>query len=94
MAHILLVDDEKVARSLYSDFLAGAGHEVVAVGSAQEAKDAIVKTRFALVVTDLILPQSDGLALLQHVKTTQPDVEVIVITALDKVEPAVRAGSK
>jgi diguanylate cyclase (GGDEF)-like protein len=91
MAQILLVDDEKVARSLYSDFLAGAGHDVTAVGSAQDAKDALARTRFALVVTDLILPQSDGLALLQHVKSTQPDVEVVVITALDKVEPAVRA---
>jgi len=91
MANILLVDDEKVARSLYSDFLAGAGHEVTAVGSAQEAKDALAQSKFALLVTDLILPQSDGMALLQHVKSTQPDVEVLVITALDKVEPAVRA---
>jgi two-component system, cell cycle response regulator len=91
MAQILLVDDEKVARSLYSDFLAGAGHEVTAVGSAQEAKDALTKTRYALLVTDLILPHIDGMHLLQHVKSTQPDVEVVVITALDKVEPAVRA---
>ncbi|MDP1824685.1 MAG: diguanylate cyclase [Archangium sp.] len=91
MAQILLVDDEKVARSLYSDFLAGAGHEVTAVGSVAEAKEALAKTRFALLVTDLILPQSDGMALLQYVRSTQPDVEVLVITALDKVEPAVRA---
>jgi len=91
MAQILLVDDEKVARSLYSDFLAGAGHEVTAVGSVAEAKEAMAKTRFAMLVTDLILPQSDGIALLQYVRSTQPDVEVLVITALDKVEPAVRA---
>ena len=91
MAQILLVDDEKVARSLYSDFLAGAGHEVTAVGSIAEAKEALAKTRFAMLVTDLILPQSDGIALLQYVRSTQPDVEVLVITALDKVEPAVRA---
>ena len=91
MAQILLVDDEKVARSLYSDFLAGAGHEVTAVGSAAEAKEALAKTKFALMVTDLILPQIDGIALLQFVRSTQPDVEVLVITALDKVEPAVRA---
>ena len=91
MAQILLVDDEKVARSLYSDFLAGAGHEVTAVGSSDEAKEALAKTKFALLVTDLILPQSDGIALLQFVRATQPDVEVLVITALDKVEPAVRA---
>jgi two-component system, cell cycle response regulator len=91
VAQILLVDDEKVARSLYSDFLAGAGHEVTAVGSAAEAKEALTKTRFALLVTDLILPHSDGISLLQYVRNTQPDVEVLVITALDKVEPAVRA---
>jgi diguanylate cyclase (GGDEF)-like protein len=91
MAQILLVDDEKVARSLYSDFLAGAGHEVTAVGSIAEAKEALSKKRYALLVTDLILPQSDGIALLQYVRSTQPDVEVLVITALDKVEPAVRA---
>ncbi len=91
MAQILLVDDEKVARSLYSDFLAGAGHEVTAVSSAAEAREALDRARFALLVTDLILPRSDGMELLQHVKSNQPDVEVIVITALDKVEPAVRA---
>ncbi len=91
MAQILLVDDEKVARSLYSDFLAGAGHEVTAVGSAAEAREALGKRRFALLVTDLILPRGDGLDLLSYTKSTQPDVEVLVITALDKVEPAVRA---
>jgi diguanylate cyclase (GGDEF)-like protein len=91
MAQILLVDDEKVARSLYSDFLAGAGHDVTAVGSAAEARAALQKERFDLLVTDLILPQSDGLELLQFARSTQPDVEVLVITALDKVEPAVRA---
>ncbi len=91
MAQILLVDDEKLARSLYSDFLAGAGHEVTAVGSIAEAKEAMATTRFAMLVTDLILPQSDGIALLQYVRSTHPDVEVLVITALDKVEPAVRA---
>ena len=91
MAQILLVDDEKVARSLYSDFLAGAGHDVTSVGSAAEAKEALAKTKFALLVTDLILPQSDGLTLLQFVRSAYPDTEVLVITALDKVEPAVRA---
>lgn len=91
MAHILLVDDEKVARALYGDFLTGASHEVTAVGSAAEAKEALAKEPYDLLVTDLLLPQTDGMELLQHVKTTHPGVEVLVITALDKVEPAVRA---
>jgi diguanylate cyclase (GGDEF)-like protein len=91
MAQILLVDDEKVARMIYSDFLTGAGHTVTAVGSADEAKAAMEASQFDAMVTDLILPHTDGMELLQHVKLTRPDVPVLVITALDKVEPAVRA---
>ena len=91
MAQVLLVDDEKVARMLYSDFLTGAGHAVHAVGNATEAIEALGKYPFDLVVTDLILPSSDGMELLQFVKATYPGIVVIVITALDKVDPAVRA---
>ena len=91
MALVLLVDDEKVARSLYSDFLIGAGHQVVAVGNSAEAREALGKQAFDLVVTDLILPAGDGMELLQYVKTHHPGIEVLVITALDKVDPAVRA---
>ncbi|MBL8951197.1 MAG: diguanylate cyclase [Myxococcaceae bacterium] len=91
MAQVLLVDDEKVARMLYSDFLTGAGHAVHAVANAAEAREALGKYTFDLVVTDLILPNGDGMELLQFVKATYPGVEVVVITALDKVDPAVRA---
>lgn len=91
MAQILLVDDEKVARTLYADFLTGAGHQVVSAASTADAHTALASQKFDLVVTDLIFPQSDGLELLQSVKSRYPGCEVLVITALDKVEPAVRA---
>src|SRR5438105_1213589 len=91
MAQVLLVDDEKVARTLYSDFLSGAGHAVHAVSDGAEAKEALSKQPFDLVVTDLILPLGDGMELLQFVKSHHPGTEVLVITALDKVDPAVRA---
>ncbi len=91
MAQILLVDDEKVARALYTDFLTGAGHSVTPVSSAAEAHKALDSQRFQVLVTDLILPQGDGLELFQSVKARCPEIESIVITALDKVEPAVRA---
>lgn len=91
MARILLVDDEKVARTLYGDFLSAAAHEVTTVASAAEAKEALTRASYDVLVTDLILPETDGMELLRHTKETHPDVEVIVITALDKVDPAVRA---
>ncbi len=91
MAEILLVDDEKLARTLASDYLIGAGHQVTAVESSKQAKELMEKQPFDLLVTDLLLPESDGMELLEHTKAKHPDLPVVVITALEKVEPAVRA---
>ncbi|XXF80738.1 diguanylate cyclase [Myxococcaceae bacterium GXIMD 01537] len=91
MARILLVDDEKVARTLYGDYLTAAGHTVAAVRRLSEAREALAADRYDAVVTDLILPEGDGMEMLRHVKERYPSIEVIVITALDKVDPAVRA---
>jgi two-component system cell cycle response regulator len=91
MARILLVDDEKVARALYGDYLAGGGHEVTAVNSANAAKESLAQMPYDAVVTDLILPDVDGMEVLRHTKEHYPGTEVLVITALDKVDPAVRA---
>ena len=91
MARILLVDDEKVARALYGDYLTGAGHAVSTVGGYEEAVAALDAEPFDAVVTDLILPRGDGMEVLQHVKERYPGIEVVVITGLDKVDPAVRA---
>lgn len=91
MAHILLVDDEKMARTLYGDYLNAAGHSVTAVSGLQEAQEALASAHFDAVVTDLILPGGDGMEVLRHTKERYPGIEVVVITGLDKVDPAVRA---
>lgn len=91
MARILLIDDEKMARALYGDYLKGDGHDVTALATLKEAKEALQGGRFDVVVTDLLLHDGDGMEALEHVKSTYPSTEVVVITALDKVDPAVRA---
>lgn len=91
MGRVLLVDDEKVARALYGDLLRESGHDVVAVSSIAEARQALEGEPFDAVVTDLLLPQGDGMEVLQLAKESSSSAEVIVITALDKVGPAVRA---
>ncbi|MCP3105392.1 diguanylate cyclase [Myxococcus sp. K15C18031901] len=91
MARILLVDDEKIARTLYGDYLTAVGHTVTAVATLQDARQALAMDRFDAVVTDLILPGGDGMEVLRSVREHHPGVEVVVITALDKVDPAVRA---
>jgi len=91
MSRVLLVDDEKVARAVYGDALVAAGHDVTAVASIAEAKEALGARGIDVVVTDLLLPGGDGMEILQRAKEIDGSIEVVVITALDKVGPAVRA---
>ncbi len=88
---ILIVDDDPIARQLYSDCLSSAGYEVEAVHDAQQACQILDRLHFDVVVTDLILPSEDGLAVLAEAKRRDPGIEVILITAVDRVDPAVRA---
>jgi two-component system cell cycle response regulator len=89
---VLLVDDERFARTVYSDYLRAAGYDVEVADGAESALAILAQRRFDVLLTDVILPGAkDGLELLDHAKQLDPNVGVIVITALDKVDPAVRA---
>jgi two-component system cell cycle response regulator len=90
-AAVLLVDDERFARTVYSDYLRVAGYEVQVADSADGALEALRHRHFDLLITDIILPGADGLELLGEAKRLDPNIEAIVITALDRVDPAVRA---
>jgi len=90
-AAVLLVDDERFARTVYSDYLLQAGYEVQVADTADAALAALRRRRFDLLITDIILPGADGLELLGEAKRLDPNIEAIVITALDRVDPAVRA---
>jgi diguanylate cyclase (GGDEF)-like protein len=89
---VLLVDDERFARTLYSDYLRAAGHDVEVADSSEAALVLLAYRRFDVLVTDVILPGAkDGLELLDASKQLDPNIGVVVITALDEVAPAVRA---
>lgn len=92
MSHaVLLVDDERFARTVYSDYLRGAGFDVEVAADAEAALAILQARRFDVLVSDVILPGSSGLDLLGAAKQLDPNLEVVMITALDKVDPAVRA---
>jgi diguanylate cyclase (GGDEF)-like protein len=93
MAHaVLLVDDERFARTVYSDYLRTAGYEVEVADGSEAALAILGQRRFDVLLTDVILPGSkDGLELLSLAKQQDPNIGVIVMTALDRVDPAVRA---
>ncbi len=92
MSHaVLLVDDERFARTVYSDYLRAAGFDVEVAADAEAALAILRARRFDVLVADVILPGSSGLDLLSAAKELDPNLEVVMMTALDKVDPAVRA---
>ncbi|MBW2690451.1 MAG: sigma-54-dependent Fis family transcriptional regulator [Deltaproteobacteria bacterium] len=88
---ILIVDDEDGMRRLLSRVLTREGYETVAVGSGAEALRLVANERFDLVVTDIKMPEMDGLELLAELKEYEPSLLVIVITAYGTIENAVQA---
>src|SRR4029453_7079576 len=87
----LVVDDEPDIRELLTITLERMGLGVAAVGSTGEARKLMGSERFDLVLTDMRLPDGNGLDLLQWIQTHRFGVPVAVITAHGNVEAAVRA---
>lgn len=77
---ILVADDEDSIRSLLEHFLKGAGHSVIAVSNAREACEAMTKQTFDLVITDVLMPDGDGLDLITELKKTQPRARILAMS--------------
>ncbi len=90
MSTILVVDDERGIRSLCSDVLGRAGHEVEAVDSAAGALAAIGRRRFDLVLCDINLPDQDGVSILPRLLAGEQPPAVLLITAYPSIDTAVR----
>jgi FixJ family two-component response regulator len=88
---ILVVDDEEGVRELLVRLLQSAGHRVRAVGSAREALAALHESPASLLITDVKLPDQDGIALLQQACELDHRMMGLVMTAYGTVDLAVQA---
>jgi two-component system response regulator AtoC len=91
MEQILVVDDDPGFRSLLETILRGEGYDVRAAGSVGEAIRAGAQTQFHLVITDLKLPDGDGLSVLRRWRENGSPAPFIVVTGFGSVPSAVAA---
>jgi len=91
MARILVVDDEPKLGQLLAESLELDGHEAVRVQGGREAVARLVPGRFDVVLTDLRMPEVDGLAVLRAARALPQAPEVILMTAYASAESAVAA---
>lgn len=83
MAKILLVDDHTVHLRMYSHTLRKHGHMVVVAGNGRDALSCLTENDIDLVITDLAMPEMDGLMLLKHLRADEryQALPVIMLTA-------------
>ncbi|PLX48091.1 MAG: Fis family transcriptional regulator [Desulfobulbaceae bacterium] len=88
---ILVIDDEEVALRNLSLVLRKEGYRVTAASSGKQALSCLDRQAFALVLTDLKMPQIDGMQVLRRVKSLYPKTEVIMITGFSSIDSAIEA---
>ncbi len=91
MRKILIVDDEENARIGLSKLLSQEGYQVSAVGNGHEALAYLGNEQVSLVITDINMPEMDGLSFLRELNREYPSTDVIMITAYGGVESYLEA---
>ena len=88
---VLVVDDDEGIRSFVAESLERDGHDVVTAADGKAALAAAREEPFDVVITDLRMPEVDGMTVVRTLRTEQPDVELVVLTAFGEVATAVEA---
>ncbi|MGE5894649.1 MAG: sigma-54-dependent transcriptional regulator [bacterium] len=93
---ILVVDDEAIVRVSCERVLVPEGFSVRVISRGSEALDLLTREPYDLVITDLKMPDMDGLEILKNIKSRWPHITVILITGYGKAsvaEQAVKQGA-
>lgn len=88
---ILLVDDDEAIRTVVSEALRREGHSVAAAVNVSELDALLVSFRPDLLISDVILPDGNGLDLLPNLLARFPDMPIIILSAQNTLSTAVRA---
>ena len=93
-AHLLVIDDDRDLLRLLSMRLQASGYRVSTAECAQAARTRLGVERFDLVLSDVRLPDGDGLALFDDIRHQHPALPVILLTAHGTIPDAVEATSR
>lgn len=77
---ILLIDDDLLIRELVGSILAEAGHNVVTAANGVDGIDKLQTQNFDLVVTDILMPDKEGVETIFEVRQSWPDLRIIAIS--------------
>ena len=91
MANILVCDDQRSICEMLDISLRKESHKVETVNAGEAAKKKLSSANYEVLVTDIKMPQTDGIEVLRFARQVSPDTSVILITAVEDYEAAVQA---
>ncbi len=87
MAQILIIDDDDIIRRMLSLMLTKAGYDVLAAADGEEGLKQFRNNEIDLVITDLIMPEKEGIEMIMELKTDFPDVKIIAMSGGAQMGP-------
>lgn len=80
MARILLIDDDESVRTMLRKTLVHFGHTVIEARNGKEGLELFPQARADLIITDIVMPEKEGIEVLMELRTKQPPVKIIAIS--------------
>ncbi len=88
MKKILIVDDEEIIRFSFGSILTEAGYDIVRAEDISDAKTVLALNKFRVAIVDRLLGPDNGLELVEHINTIQPDCKTILVSAYPTFQSA------
>ena len=93
MARILIVEDNTQLRQMLRMTLERAGYETAEAADGDEAIEMTRKSRYDVVITDIVMPEKDGLEMIRVLREDNPDTKIIAISGSGRVAPTIYLGA-
>ena len=88
---LLVVDDEILIRDLLYDFFSGQGWSIAVAENGEKALEILKNRKVDLILSDIKMPEMDGLALAARVRETNPKIPVVLMTGYPSIDTAIAA---
>lgn len=88
MGRVMIVEDDTAVRNLLREILERAGHEVLDAANGKEAVALFKLSPADLIITNILMPEQEGLETIQELRREDPDLKIIAISGGGQIGPA------